>query len=204
MTILRAQVILASDSGLPEDVCINTFHFDTGVVYDSASAQSVIDRVKVFYNAIQARLSATINPDTSRIKIYDLADPKPRVPKEDQSLGMTETGPSSMAREVALVMSFQAAKQSGVAQARRRNRVFLGPLSISGGVTDADYRPLPTVVAEITNAAAALKVNATFGTVWVIRSQVGNFVAPVSDGWVDNAFDTQRRRGARPTARTLF
>jgi hypothetical protein len=33
---------------------------------------------------------------------------------------------------------------------------------------------------------------------------VDNGYYPVTAGWVDNAFDTQRRRGKDPTARTLF
>jgi len=204
VTILRAQVILGSDSALPKDVSVNTFHFDTTVPYDTASAQSVIDRLRVFYNAIKSDLSQTLNPALCTVKIYDLSDIKPRVPREHQSLNLDLVGNSSHPREVALVLSFEAARQSGSVQRRRRNRVYLGPLSVIGTVSGADFRPPTALLDEIASAAGTLKANASLGIQWVIRSQVGNFVAPVANGWLDNAFDTQRRRGADPTSRSTF
>jgi len=47
---------------------------------------------------------------------------------------------------------------------------------------------------------------------WVVRSgggpEVGGgwfpFVTPITDVWVDDAWDTQRRRGSNPTTRTTL
>jgi hypothetical protein len=38
---------------------------------------------------------------------------------------------------------------------------------------------------------------------WVVYSPKLDAFAEVDNLWVDNAFDTQRRRGERPTARTV-
>jgi len=39
---------------------------------------------------------------------------------------------------------------------------------------------------------------------WVVYSTVDNAMYPVDNGWVDNSWDTQRRRGVKPTARYTF
>jgi hypothetical protein len=39
---------------------------------------------------------------------------------------------------------------------------------------------------------------------WVVYSPTDDAYHEVANGWVDNAWDTQRRRGYKPTSRTTF
>lgn len=92
-------------------------------------------------------------------------------------------------------------------QARRRGRIYLGPFgqTVLGTTAVTSDRPLAAAVTAIANAATAL-ATATAGAVvpWVIYSPTNGSGAVVTDGWVDNAFDTQRRRGVAATSRTLW
>jgi hypothetical protein len=204
MGIMRAQCVFPSDSGLPEDFSVNTFHFSDPNPYSSASGISVIQRLSTFYNAISSKLSNTINQDAAFCKIYALEDAIPRPPRENGSLGISTVGGSSYPREVACVLSFQALQIAGQPQARRRNRVFLGPLVAEGTNGDGEVRPTGDMQSFFLQAASVLRGNVQFGIKWVVRSETTGAIADVNNGWVDNAFDTQRRRGAAPTVRNAF
>jgi hypothetical protein len=204
MAILRAQVSIAGTSGLPEDVTVNTWHFESTAPYDTATGQDIATRLGVFYQAIDEDLSNTLDPASGVVKLYDMADLMPRAPKDTFPLGLLTVSSSSEPREVALCLSFQAVKISGVAQARRRGRVFIGPLKDQANVQANDVRPSTAMRSRFTTAAAALRDGLGFGTKWVVRSATSGAVATVTNGWVDDAFDTQRRRGSGPTTRTVF
>lgn len=129
--------------------------------------------------------------------------------------------------EVACVMSIRDTTLVGTPRARRTGRIYIGPLNQdaadhpSGGIS----RPTATFRTTINQAAARLKTDAAgHGATWVIYSRpfpgrdaiirpgrttlpalparpVGS-VASVDQVWVDDAFDTQRRRGVRSTGKT--
>jgi hypothetical protein len=44
----------------------------------------------------------------------------------------------------------------------------------------------------------------TLDTTWSVWSEANQTASPVRDGWVDDAWDTQRRRGLDSSARTTF
>jgi hypothetical protein len=107
-----------------------------------------------------------------------------------------------------------AAVQSGEVKATRRGRLYIGPLS--GGVSNstgsvADARPSPTQRSTLLQAAVAVATGAAttprlavFSPTLKARGgtddEAWNDVVQV---WVDDAFDIQRRRGARPTTRDV-
>ena len=201
MAEYRAQVVLNMDSGVPADAATNTWYFgaDTALGLDNAEAA-----LQQFYADIQTLLSSLINPATSLIKWYDMGDPEPRVPIRLSSLTLT-TGTGAMAPELALVGSYQAERLSGVNQARRRGRVFIGPLS-----TIAGDRPGAPQVADLRDAMSDLLLESSNGGVgtteflWLQHSQTDGTYNEVATGWVDNEFDTQRRRGRLATTRNTF
>lgn len=215
---LQAQVTLKMDSTIPADAAMNTYHFEpasgvepiNAVIGNYSGAVGGIsvgidEALQDLYNGFRQVLSTTINPATTRLKVYDLDDPTPRVPIYDELMPISSTGTTAMPAEVALVSSFQAAELSGVSQASRRNRVFIGPLinSISG----TDGRPTALPLDDIEGAFAALAQeaeNQAAGWSWVVYSPKLGTSAPVANGWVDNAFDSQRRRGVEATARQAW
>jgi hypothetical protein len=162
-----------------------------------------------FYNSWSVQRSGLIAWAGTRIKLYSLADPKPRVPLRDESLGITGThSAAGMPLEVALCLSFQAPKVSGQEQRRRRGRVYLGPFTNLSG-DGSTGRPDATAITAITTAAQTLLDASQASSSWkwaVIHD--ANGVAPVAhvveNGWLDNAWDTQRRRGNAPGVRTTF
>lgn len=220
MPIIEAQVQLWPDSGLPEDIATNTWHFLGSEADASANLVAILDE---FYNEYQGSggslgrvcdlIGASVTPASCRIKAYNLSDAKPRVPFLDAAFPLDATSGTQMPREVALCLSYRAAQVSGAAMARRRGRVYIGPLTDNTDdfpLTGNDRRPSSNVQNLLCAAAASMQ-DAAFveSLIWVVYSPTTNpsgsgesGVAPVVNVWVDNAMDTQRRRGAAATSRT--
>lgn len=139
------------------------------------------------------------------------------------TLGAATAG-SDLPRECAAVLSF-AGLHSGIAEdvpggvpgpkgdthpaARHRGRVYLGPLNISalGAGTNG-----PGIAAGMRNSMVA--AGHTLGnsvtllpgltSSWCVWSRVNHALYPIINGWADDAFDTQRRRGIKATNRTTW
>lgn len=92
--------------------------------------------------------------------------------------------------------------------ARRRGRVYLGPwnLTVVGESADTlDAIPNSTILTTIDAAATQLLTHQAGDLIdWVVWSPTGEVTHYVVGGYIDNAFDVQRRRGTAPTARTAF
>lgn len=204
MAIVLVQVALAHDSALPEDVTVNTWHCSTTLTDGAVGAQNFIDDLKTFYTAIDNTVLGVTIAGPALFKAYDLADPLPRVPIVEDSQALT-SGSQVLPQEVALCLSYQAAPISGVNQASRRGRVFLGPIYM-GACNPDTGRPETAQLTTIATAADALLAAANADTTydWVVYSPTNDTVAIVDNGWIDNAFDTVRSRGVAPTARTIF
>lgn len=203
MPLVDAMVIIPMDSGLSADACVNTFTFNatpmaTGTFDDIKAALSA------FYGDIQAEWANTVDPVNVRLKLYDHAAPKPRAPLYDELLGLAvTTGVDQLPAEVAVCLSFQAERLSGVPQARRRGRIFFGPCRATMNANGRVYFESQTNFRDAMEAfATAAAGSATFD--WVVSSGVAGTTppyAPVASGWIDNAFDVQRRRGLEASNR---
>jgi hypothetical protein len=92
-------------------------------------------------------------------------------------------------------------------RARRRGRVYLGPWADTGAVSAQDANDSPRVGTTLKNAicAAALRLDDTSGPGgsgnWCVWSRKDATLYPVQAAYVDDAFDTQRRRGVAPTSK---
>lgn len=93
-------------------------------------------------------------------------------------------------------------------QQRRRGRLYIGPLQVAAGATGANQsRP---VAAFRTNCTVGFRLLAQAITAYNpiyslgVWSKADADVYPVVAGWMDDAWDTQRRRGVEPTTRTTF
>lgn len=205
MPTVRALITIPMDSGLLEDAATNTLYFEAPLVDQAAELTGITTALTSFYQAVDVYLSARCNNPVT-VRYYDLSQAQPRVPLREDTMTLTFGTGDPLPQEVALCLSFQGAKSSGVNQARRRGRIYLGPLdrTAAGSTVNAD-RPHATALSTIATAATAL-ATAAFGngTPWVVYSPSNNASTSVTDGWLDNAFDTQRRRGLAPTSRTLW
>jgi hypothetical protein len=127
-------------------------------------------------------------------------------------------------REVAAVLSF-AGPHAGIAEdvpggipgpkgdthpaARHRGRVYLGPLTTGTSGPGVNGPGLTVAFCGFAAAAAGTMMGAIDGIAggthsWCVWSRKDDHLYPITQGWMDNAFDVQRRRGIKATVRTLF
>lgn len=216
---LLAQVIIGRDNGLPEDAIVNTFHFallappptgwpDADILRVETAIQQAYAAVHApGATALSAWYSKVVNQDNVRMKLYDLDEAPPRVPLRDVPFTFGPPGTSGMPGEVALCMSYQAAQESGFEQASRRGRIYFGPFSTAPleSPDNNDARPSAALIDTLRGVGTFLLSTFDGSNVrWVVYSQKFDTWAPVDNGWVDNAWDTQRRRGAAATTRATF
>lgn len=206
--IARAIVEMPYDTGLPEDKSVNVWHFTPGVV-NAASGEQIRNALVAFYtwdvavNAVKTYLSPILT-GTARVRVYRLLDAKPRVPVWDSEFDLGLGGAATPEpEEIACCLSFRTANVSGIPAARRRGRLYLGPLNsdaimLSGGVTriDNDFQDVLRQA-----AGRMISLTAASGALWAIYSRVDDVARPVVSGWIDNALDVQRRRGVGATGR---
>ena len=198
MPLYRVQFEFNMDTGNPLDKTMNTVHVIADDVGELESGAIVA--FTTFYGTLDGYFSKLVLPEASVYRAYDLDDPEPRAPvlEEVFDVGTTGTG-DALPPELAVVVSFEAPQQSGEPQARRRGRLYFGPLDnvlngttgqIGTAVVDDFVNALDTLLT--TNAAATTWA-------WAVYSRANDSAIEVTHGWVDNAFDIQRRRGLAPT-----
>jgi len=219
MTVLRAQVTLNSSSGLPEDAAMNVWHFHSVAADLEDTADTINDELSTFYNGIASVYSGNTLTGTCTTKFFDLTDDPPRVPMFEDGFAITSMGDAdALPTECAITMSFQGDPESGGNARRKRGRLFIGPLDAGTTSTGAG---LVRVGAGATSALAVaatgmIDAGAPLTFQWIVFSPTTAGTPPwdetildasstlVTQGWIDNAFDTQRRRGTAPTSRINF
>lgn len=204
--ILRAQVILHTSDNLAANYVTNSWAFETVSAASPGDLDEYTDAFKDFYDDLGGILGTPIQQNGHEVKYYDLEqDTPPNYPYGIDTFNLA-SAPSgaSLPSEVAICLSFQGTKASGYPQARRRGRVYLGPLLNS---INSSSRPSSGARSQIADAAVTLCTNLKgagnpgyFG-VW---SHVDGALIIVDNGWIDDSFDTQRRRGVQPTTRQTW
>lgn len=200
--VTRAQVEIKATSGIAEDSAVNVWHFHTLSL--ATPWTSIRDALVDFYVAVQGLFPSTVLQNGHRIRLYRLDDPEPRAPVLDEDFNLTTpTSGTALPPELAACLSFQAERVSGQDQARRRGRVYIGPLDtamLTGGLLTA------AVQSSLATAATALLTEsvAQGDWDWAVYSRVNGTAEPVTNGWVDNAPDVQRRRGLAATNRVTW
>ncbi len=211
--MLNVQAVFERASALPEDRIINTFTFgyDAPAPIPAAIVDSIRDALDDFYfvntaagSSIRAYLANTLKSLSYRT--YNSLTAKPRAAMIRPSVKFTVPPVNNaLPAEVAMVASFYSARNLP----RQRGRVFLGPLSQlatnAPASTDIDSRPATLLMTTVVQAMARLRDHPGLAEApWSIYSVTDQVHRPVTAGWVDNAFDTQRRRGGKATTRSLW
>lgn len=237
MAILKATTVFDHISGLSEDRVSNTFHFSTAAaVDDDATLDAIQDAIEDFWvlshnnaGGEMGSLSGFIGPEiarTAHLKIYDAEGAPPHFPVRDVDFAISAAmSANPLPGECAVVGSFQGAKVSGEDQARKRGRVFIGPLCTDASQTVSSVaRPSSAIINSLGAALEHLRVDSEFTAAWswvvyskgarqrVLQPDGVSYRAtgplldptwsPITNWWVDNAFDTQRRRGKAATVKT--
>lgn len=214
--LMRAVVTIPLTGGVPEDFITNTFYFDGDDGNSDAEYFTAVQTLLTdFYQAIDEPVFPASVDTPATVKIYDMRDPEPRLPEGTFNIALDPTASAPFPGEVALCLSFQAAQVSGVNPARRRGRVYIGPINSTGAdVVSGQNRPNSAIIDALCDAAAAMENGEpmTVGSVkWAVyspttdaSSSIDDAFNDVVDGWVDNSWDTQRRRGTDPSSRTTW
>lgn len=200
---LRAQVTLPHDSMLPTDVTVNVWHF-LGTS-DGTDLDPLGLALLAFYAQVEDYLSTVLTGDVS-FKFYDLGDPEPRTPINEGTVpaAFTPTSPT-LPEECAVTLSMRGDYVSGQLSARRRGRIFLGPLSTAASeFSQVSGHTVPIAARNALAGAMSDLVQAsdTAGHRLAVYSRVNADSIPVTHVWVDDALDTIRSRGHRASVRT--
>jgi hypothetical protein len=213
-------------SALPRDRIVNTWVFgeNTGGHFDATKYTAIEDALSGFYNfnGTYTRLSADLSSVLSRsaaptVRHYDVtthldgsdAGSPLRIGFLDL-LGAPGTGTYSglnLPAEVATCLSFHSAYGSDVEfgvgsrpRARDRGRVYIGPLNgASINIEGTTHRAIvgTEIRDALIHAAQAMRAALAPDILWCTWSRKAARVGPVTHCSVDDAFDTQRRRGER-------
>lgn len=204
MALVRVQVLVPAASGVTADNVQNTFHFST-VDLSTTVRDSILSGLNDAYEQIDNWKSSDFTWIAARAKFYDLGDPEPRAPIWDMLMTLTSAPAGTSApHELAVCMSYEADPISGQSQARRRGRVYLGPvntgpISTSGRISSTAQQDFADFGSTLLAASVA-----DSGWNWVVYSPSAGEAYTVSSGWVDNDFDIQRRRGIKASQRINF
>lgn len=218
-TIIRVQASHRSVSGLPADANVNVWHFSAPASDREDAADEIISELSNFYNNIEEIFCANTASGLIDYKFYDLVDPEPRVPfRTVNASAFTPTTGDGIPTECAICLSFSGAATSGLPQRRRSGRVYLGMLSTGVTTTVTGFVQVASPARATIQTAASTLMNdmnplvaswAVFSPTeagakpWDLTALVGATTV-VEEGYIDNALDTQRRRGTLPSDRTTF
>lgn len=231
--IIKAVITIAKDGGIPEDAVQNSLYFGTsGFVLTTPEDTAIRLAIEDFYNGVHGAgavsisnmLSETVDSGAFKtlVDFYDVALGGSSISNGSFTMGAGAAA-SPFPDEVAACLSFHS-DLTGVPEevpqppagpagdehlrARRRGRIFVGPLSSAGSSTTASgVRPSLALRQTLAGAGEFLRDSAGLAAAlidWVVWSNVDATSRNVVGGWADDAYDTQRRRGPAATLRLVF
>jgi len=219
-------ITLAVKSGITKDNVVNTLHYTHLATVTSTDYDNMRDHIQDFYSTIAtggvtsvgAKLSNEIKTTTNahRIDFYDVPTTGGPIgaPVATRNFTISTVSTSGLPEECAAVLGFRAEYGTDVEfgsgtrpRSRDRNRIYLGPLSQNTVSQDGTTQRVYLVDNLIQSAmASAIQFLYTepFADSWLWRvvSPTGLVDKPVAYVDMDNAFDSQRRRGTDALART--
>jgi len=234
MAVVRYAAVWRHASGLARDQVVNTFHVNQTTlepnllgVRDAITAFYQVTPTGGV-RPVSAYLSDLLLD--YRVKAYDVTTLPSGSPIMDQGPFVRATAATlndNMPSEVAACISYQGTPTGGLIQPRRRGRIYIGPFNTSARNTATGQTHTPSLQMLTDFRLAYSKLTADcdpYGELVVYsRPFAGRFGAVKDNGqpkpnlparpgttvditqvWTDNAFDTQRRRGERATAKVLI
>jgi hypothetical protein len=213
----RVVVTFGAQSGVARDACMTDWTF-------SSPTPNVLTALQAFYNATHVTWATAVNaylsPSISRaangcvFHVYDMSGPLSGLgpmgpPIQTSTWQLGGGGGLPLPSELAVVLSYHASDTSipehGTGtrpRSRYRGRIYVGPLQQSALAQDSTtHRATVTTAVRETLTASAVSLLAAEPT-WSVWSRKDKVLRPVVGGWVDDAWDIQRRRGEDPLVRT--
>lgn len=187
----------------------NTLYFLGAVGSTQADdIDEILARVEDFYQSLDGNLFPSGSyGTTSTLTQYDMSDPEPRTPiAGPDNITLTPTGGTAYPSDLCICLSYRADYPSGANRARRRGRLYLGPVLASTGaaVTGQGVRVTAGAITNISTAVAFLHTTQTTPVTWAMWSETDGVARPIVEYSVDNGFDVRRSRDNPNTTRTVF
>jgi len=203
MPFYTTQATIKTTDNVQANFATNTWHVDADDLTELGNFHTALT---TFYQAVDGTMSSLVLATGGlALTSYLDTDPTPRYPVLETSANLTVGAGDPLATQLSIVVSFQGDRVSGTPQARQRGRIYL-PFPREA-LNDTSGRPDSTTVSTIATAAGVLLAASAGGGpgwTWVVYSRTAPGYTVVTNGWVDNEWDTQRRRGREYTTRTTF
>jgi hypothetical protein len=193
------QTVRQSDN--PRDFCVNNIYFSGGQSTTPAW-QDLTDRVSAAFS-VQAS-APTWGPWNGRgfqVKAYDLADIKPRPIK-----AMTTFTPGIWAngalapRQLCIVLSYYADRNLP----STRGHIFLGPWELGQTTQERVNSATMNQALDLGKKLYGLAALGSFAWLHSVHSQKKGTTLPTAHYYVNDVYDTQRRRVPKEASRVRY
>lgn len=229
--LYKIEAIFPYKTGVPSDIAVNDWYVAFNGATTVAAGNLVANAIRDFYTTVVTGQAHSIDTYLSnfldrthpaRLQIYNVSGYLTGAPTFD--FVTTTTFFLNAAREggdlpleVACVSSMLGTEpyESDPFPApvrRRRGRIYLGPLNSTAANEETDGRPDIDLGFRSDIATAMENLKLTIDAITtdslaprlVVWSRVGPGLSVVTEGHINNEWDTQRRRGSGETARTVW
>lgn len=190
---VRAQCIFQSDTALPRDaITINPCFRFNGAAFDGDDfCADLIDAFQGWITHYSTRPIA--------VRTYDVNGTKPIYPNGEAVENAAGTPPAmGSPRDLAVCLSFYAEQNIP----RRRGRLYIPYGWTSTTSSGIDTKVSSTTRAKVGELATIFANAGGVDVDWVVVSKANNDYHKVTNWFVDDEWDTVRKRGLRSTART--
>jgi len=194
MSKIRAQVVTRRATHLAIDHIVNTVYFDDFNLPggNGTDWQAMANDVRGVFNG----RDFLPNGYGTEVKVYNMADAEPRPIKATAPWVETpQSGFSSEApREVALCLSYYSERNLP----RFRGRLYIGPFY------GAALRPTLGFINSVKALATGLANVGGPDVDWGLWSPTRSAFSKITNGWVDDEWDTVRSRGLKANSRSVY
>lgn len=196
-THIRAQISWQVESLLPRDVAtINPcFRHQLGLIEGDPDWQTLANDLKNVMVAWQANQLRQLT-----VKLYEIKDPVSGVPNRPKATAVAAAGGfggTSYPGEVALCLSFYG-QPNGPSN---RGRLYIPYFAMVTSGTQPGKRPTTTEMQKPGGLVPGFAGLGGINVDWIVWSPTKKQATKVSNWFVDDEWDTQRRRGLKPGAR---
>lgn len=189
MTVYRLQAAVWMDTTFPADAMIINPHFDDhGIASDPEGlAQDLAEALATYYTGGGTKQIT--------VKAYDAEGTPPVYPAGEHTVSPGVSPVSAINRDVAVCLSYYAERNIP----RQRGRLYI-PCA-AAGIAPSAARPNSAHRQKVADLVPILTGLGGLDVDWVVWSKTAQQARPVTNWWVDDTWDTQRRRGLRATTR---
>lgn len=219
MVQTRAVITIPTQSGVAKDAV----KYDFAFAAPTASLDTNIVQLFSYVNSTwSTSLSGFLSPSLAHaaagclLQLYDITghldgSATNHPPYHQGTFTLPGGGGSPLPSELAVVLSYHA-DFTGVPEhapgerprSRYRGRLYIGPMASSAlGADSTSHRPYVAQNVRETIAAGAARLSQLEPS-WSVWSRKDSQLRQITQGYVDDAWDVQRRRGEEPVARSFW